>query len=146
MAFASKEVTTGGNALKFYASLRLDVRRIESLKDKDGVQWGNRLAIKVAKNKMAPPFRRVEVSLKFGEGISRELDLVDAALNSGIIVQSGSWFSYKTQKLAQGKDAVVQALKADQALAALIEQDVRKVLNVMPVATATLVEDNLGEQ
>ena len=87
MAFASKEVTTGGNALKFYASLRLDVRRIESLKDKDGVQWGNRLAIKVAKNKMAPPFRRVEVSLKFGEGISRELDLVDAALNSGIIVQ-----------------------------------------------------------
>ena len=98
MAFANKEVTTGGNALKFYASLRIDVRRIESLK-KDDVNIGNRVAIKVVKNKMAPPFKRVEVDLIFGEGISRELDLIDAALECAIIKQAGSWFSYGQRNL-----------------------------------------------
>ena len=112
MAFASKEVTTGGNALKFYASLRLDVRRIESLKDKDGVQRGNRVKVKVAKNKMAPPFKVVELDLLFGEGISRELDLLDAAVAYKVIVQSGSWFSCDGEKIAQGRDSVLQVLKA----------------------------------
>lgn len=136
MAFASKEVTTGGNALKFYASLRIDVRRIEGLKDKDGNHWGNRLAIKIAKNKMAPPFKRIEVSLRFGEGISREIDLVDAALKNNIIIQSGSWFAYAGQKIAQGKDAVVQMIKADAQLAAAIEKEVRSALNTAPALKA----------
>ena len=128
MAFANKEVTTGGNALKFYASLRIDVRRIEGLKDKEGVHWGNRLAIKIAKNKMAPPFKRVEVSLRFGEGISKEIDLVDAALKYGIITQSGSWFAHAGQKVAQGKDAVVALVKSDAAFAAALEKEVRVAL------------------
>lgn len=136
MAFASKEVTTGGNALKFYASLRIEVRRIESLKDKDGNQWGNRLVIKVAKNKMAPPFKRVEVSLRFGEGISKDIDLVDIALKNNIIIQSGSWFSYAGTKLAQGKDAVVALLKADLQLAQAIEKEVTQILgNALPSVT-----------
>lgn len=128
MAFANKEVTTGGNALKFYASLRLDVRRIETLKDKDGVQFGNKVKIKVAKNKMAPPFKVVEVDLLFGEGVSKELDLLDAALQCGVIAQSGSWFSFDSKKLAQGRDQVCQTLKNDSLLSAEIYN---KVLGVM---------------
>ncbi len=128
MAFANKEVTTGGNALKFYSSLRLDVRRIEGLKDKEGNHYGNRLAIKVAKNKMAPPFRRVEVSLRFGEGISKEADLVEAALKHTIIQQSGSWFSFAGQKIAQGKEAVLQLLKTDAQFCANLEKEVRSAL------------------
>lgn len=147
MAFANKEVTTGGNALKFYSSLRIEVRRIESLKDKDGVHWGNKLAIKIAKNKMAPPFRRVEVSLRFGEGISKDLDLVDAALKNNIITQSGSWFAFAGQKIAQGKDAVVQLLKTDATLYAAIEKEVHALLVLGAVAPAVqadgeAVEDN----
>jgi len=92
MPFASKETTTGGNALKFYASLRLDVRRIASLKKND-VNIGNRVRVRVVKNKIAPPFKQVEVDLLFSEGISKELDLLDAALHYKVIVQSGSWFS-----------------------------------------------------
>jgi recombination protein RecA len=116
MPFANKEVTTGGNALKFYASLRLEVRRIESLKDKHGVQFGNRVKIKVAKNKMAPPFKVVEVDLTFGEGISKEFDLLDAALSCLVITQSGSWFAFGTEKIAQGREGVVQAFKASSEL------------------------------
>lgn len=112
MAFASKEITTGGNALKFYASLRLDVRRIESLK-KDNVNIGNRVAIKVVKNKMAPPFKRVVVDLIFSEGVSKELDLLDASLEYGVIKQSGSWFSLDGEKIAQGRDQVCQIIKSD---------------------------------
>lgn len=116
MAFANKETTSGGNALKFYASLRLDVRRIESLK-RDNEQYGNRVAIKVVKNKIAPPFKRVQVDLIFGEGISKELDLLDAALIHGIIQQAGSWFSYGDSKIGQGRDQVSNALKNDKQLA-----------------------------
>lgn len=116
MAFASKETTTGGNALKFYASLRLDIRRIESLKDKDGSIRGNRVLIKIAKNKMAPPFRRVELDLIFGEGICHELDVLDIALAHKIILQSGSWFSFDGEKIAQGRDQVYALLKRDAEL------------------------------
>ncbi len=146
MAFANKEVTTGGNALKFYSSLRIDVRRIESLKDKEGVHWGNRLVIKIAKNKMAPPFRKVEVSLRFGEGISKDIDLVDAALKNNIISQSGSWFSFAGQKIAQGKDAVVQLLKSDERLNSAIEKEVRAALQGAPVVAVDLPEDHIEEQ
>ncbi|MGC2309998.1 MAG: recombinase RecA [Candidatus Babeliaceae bacterium] len=116
MPFANKEVTPGGNALKFYASVRLDIRRIESIKDKEGVQRGNRVKIKIAKNKMAPPFKVVELDLIFGEGISKELEIIDMALIYGILQQSGSWFSLGTEKIAQGKDQLVQLIKTNEAL------------------------------
>lgn len=133
MPFASKEVTTGGNALKFYASLRIDVRRIESLKDKDGTQRGNRVRIKIAKNKMAPPFKVAEVDLLFGEGISRELDVLDAGLACGVVTQSGSWFSFDGEKIAQGRDSVAQTLKADQALWSTMRARVVEALRTTPL-------------
>ncbi len=110
MPFANKETTTGGNALKFYASIRLDVRRIASLKKNDK-HFGNRIAVKVIKNKMAPPFKKVELDLLFSQGISKELDLLDAALSFGVIVQAGAWFSYKGEKFAQGREQVLIHLK-----------------------------------
>lgn len=113
MPFANKETTTGGNALKFYASVRLDVRRIASLKKND-VNIGNRVRVRVVKNKVAPPFKQVEVDLLFSEGISKELDLLDAALHFKVIVQSGSWFSFNGEKIAQGRDQVLQHLKVAQ--------------------------------
>ena len=121
MAFASKETTTGGNALKFYASLRLDVRRIESLKKND-VHYGNRVRIKIAKNKMAPPFRMVELNLIFGVGISRPHELVDAGLQVGLFTQSGSWFSYNGEKIAQGREQLVQYLDSNSDIAKKIEE------------------------
>lgn len=115
MAFANKEVTTGGNALKFYSSIRLDVRRVEGIK-KDDVQIGNVVAVKVAKNKVAPPFKRVLVQLIFGKGMSQERDLVEIALQLGIIHQAGSWFSFEGEKIAQGREQVVHALETDKKL------------------------------
>jgi len=112
MPFANKETTTGGNALKFYASVRLDVRKIASLK-KNEVNIGNRVKVRVVKNKVAPPFKFVELDLLFSQGISRELDLLDAALHFKIIIQSGSWFSYNETKIAQGRDQVLQHLKTE---------------------------------
>ncbi len=116
MAFAPKETTTGGKALKFYSSLRLDVRRIEGLKDKDGGHKGNRLRVKVAKNKVAPPFKEARVDLIFGKGICEELDVLDAALATGMITKSGSWFSLDNEKLGQGRDAVAARLAEDTEL------------------------------
>lgn len=133
LPFASKETTTGGNALKFYASLRLDVRRVASLK-KNEVHIGNRVAVKVVKNKMAPPFKRVEVDLLFSEGISWELDLLDAALHYQVIEQSGSWFSYETEKIAQGREQALAFLKANKETAQLIYAKVKKVLKDTPEA------------
>lgn len=122
MAFANKEVTTGGNALKFYASLRLEVRKIESIKNKEGLHRGNRVRVKIAKNKMAPPFKVVESDLLFGDGINKEYDLLDAALEQNIIAQSGSWFSFGDEKIGQGRDAVAALLKEDSKL----REDVKK--------------------
>lgn len=128
MAFANKEVTTGGVALKFYASLRIDVRRIQAIKDKQGAHIGNRLLIKIAKNKMAAPFKKVEVELFFGEGISREYDLIAAALVTGVIKQSGSWFSFEGEKIGQGKEQIAKTLKENPALFDSIMQAVRPLL------------------
>lgn len=110
MPFANKETTTGGNALKFYASLRLDVRKVASLKKNDK-HFGNRIAIKVVKNKMAPPFKRVELDLLFSQGISKELDLLDASLLYGVVIQAGAWFSHKGEKFAQGREQALAYLK-----------------------------------
>lgn len=143
LAFGPKEVTPGGNALKFYASVRLDIRRIESLK-KDDVQVGNRVAIKVVKNKMAPPFRRVELDLMFGEGISPERDLLDAGLAFNAIAQSGSWFSFDGEKIAQGKEQVIQQLKANHKLAQAIKQKIVKQL-AQPVVVLPALEADAKE-
>lgn len=107
LPFAKKETTTGGNALKFYSSIRLEVRRIASLKKNDN-HFGNRVAVKVVKNKMAPPFKRVELDLIFSKGISKELDLLDAALHYDVISKSGAWFAFEGANFAQGRE---QALK-----------------------------------
>lgn len=124
LPFASKETTTGGNALKFYASVRIDVRKIASLKRQE-THIGNRISVKIAKNKVAPPFKKVEVDLLFNEGISKELDLIDAALETGIIEQSGSWFSFEGAKLAQGREQVCQLLKDNSEIANTISNKVR---------------------
>jgi recombination protein RecA len=116
MPFANKETTTGGNALKFYASVRLDVRKIASLK-KNEVNVGNRVRVRVVKNKVAPPFKQVELDLLFSEGISKELDLLDAAVHFKVITQSGSWFAFNDVKIAQGRDQVLQYLKDGKSFA-----------------------------
>jgi len=115
MPFGDNETTTGGNALKFYASIRLDIRRIGMIKYNDK-PIGNRVLVKVAKNKVAPPFKRVEVDLLFGEGISRELDLLDAAIAYEVVQQNGAWFNFNSEKLAQGRDNCLKRLKEEPAL------------------------------
>ena len=113
MSYGNNETTSGGNALKFYASIRLDVRRIASLKKND-VHFGNRIMVRVVKNKIAPPFKRVDLDLIFGEGISRELDLLDASIQYNIIKQSGAWYSFEDVKLAQGREQAVHYFKANK--------------------------------
>jgi recombination protein RecA len=125
--FGSPETTTGGKALKFYASLRLDIRRIGAIKDGDKVV-GNRTRVKVVKNKCAPPFRESEFDIMYGEGISREGDLLDLAVNHNIVEKSGSWFSYKTERLGQGRDNVKNLLKERIDLRDQIEDEVKVIL------------------
>jgi recombination protein RecA len=122
--FGSPETTTGGKALKFYASVRLDIRRIGAIKDGDRVV-GNRTRVKVVKNKCAPPFRESEFDIMYGEGISREGDLLDLAVNANIVEKSGSWFSYKGERLGQGRDNVKGLLKENVELLERIEHDVK---------------------
>ena len=117
LPFAPKETTTGGKALKFYASLRLDVRRIAGLKHGE-THIGNRISVKVVKNKLAPPFKKVELDLIFSKGISAELDLLDAALFHGVIVKSGAWLSYGGEKFAQGREQALKHLQDSPELAA----------------------------
>ncbi len=113
--FGNPETTTGGNALKFYSSVRLDIRRTGALKNGDQV-IGNRTTVKVVKNKLAPPFRTVEFDIMYGEGISREGDILDLAANENIVEKSGAWFSYKGERLGQGRDSVKQVLKENPKL------------------------------
>ncbi len=121
--FGNPETTTGGNALKFYASVRLDIRKTGQIKDGDEV-LGNNVRVKVVKNKVAPPFRKAEFDLMFNEGISKVGELVDLGVEYGIVKKSGSWFSYGETKLAQGRDAVKQLLKDNPELADEIEQKI----------------------
>ncbi len=114
--FGNPETTTGGNALKFYASVRLDIRRISQLKDGDEVR-GNQVRVKVVKNKVAPPFRKAEFDIMFGEGISRSGEIVDLGTELGIIKKSGSWYSYNDTKLGQGRDAAKQCISDNPELA-----------------------------
>lgn len=127
--FGSPETTSGGRALKFYSSLRLDIRRIGSIKDGDRVV-GNRTKVKVVKNKVAPPFRDCEFDIMYGEGISREGDLLDLAVANRVVEKSGAWFSYKGERLGQGRENSKQALKDDATLFARINNDVRVALGL----------------
>jgi len=127
MGYGSPETTTGGNALKFYASVRLDVRRIATLKQGDS-QIGNRVKAKVVKNKVAPPFRQAEFDIMFGEGISYEGELIDYGVKLDIIDKSGAWFSYGAEKLGQGKENAKQTLKEQPEMRVEIEQKIKEAL------------------
>jgi recombination protein RecA len=123
--FGSPETTTGGNALKFYASVRLDIRRIGAVKDRDEVV-GNQTRVKVVKNKMAPPFKQVEFDIMYGEGVSKTGELVDLGVKAGIVEKSGSWFSYNSERLGQGRENAKQFLKDNPAIANEIELALRQ--------------------
>ena len=125
--FGNPETTTGGNALKFYASVRLDIRRVTSIKDGDQV-IGNQVRVKVVKNKVAPPFRKAEFDVMFGEGISKAGEIVDLGVEYNIIKKSGSWFSYGDSKLAQGRDSVKQLLCDNPELSDEIEAKIREAI------------------
>lgn len=128
--FGNPETTTGGNALKFYASVRLDIRRMAQIKDGDDA-IGNRVKVKVVKNKVAPPFRSAEFDIVFGEGISKTGEILDMGVELGIVQKSGSWFSYNTDKLGQGRDTVKQLLQDNPELANEIETKIREKLKEM---------------
>ena len=139
--FGNPETTTGGNALKFYASVRMDVRRIEAIKDGTNV-IGNRTRVKVVKNKVAPPFKEAQFDILYNEGISRLGDLIDTAVEKNIIVKSGSWFSYKEERIGQGRDSVKVFLQANLTVAKDIDTELRKQLGLTseelkPVAEKT---------
>lgn len=125
--FGNPETTTGGNALKFYASVRLDIRKIGSIKDSDKV-YGNQVRVKIVKNKLAPPFRKAEFEITFGEGINRMGELVDLGVEYDVIKKSGSWFSYNGSKLAQGRDGTKNLLKDNPELAEEIEKKLREAI------------------
>jgi recombination protein RecA len=133
--FGSPETTTGGRALKFYSSMRLDIRRIAAIKDGEAVV-GNRTKIKVVKNKLAPPFRESEFDILYGQGISREGDLIDLAVQHNIIEKSGSWFSYGSDRIGQGRENVRQFLKDNPDIFAKIDKQVRNALGMTSAAAA----------
>ncbi len=125
--YGNPETTTGGNALKFYASVRIDIRRTSVIKDGDE-QLGTRTKVKVVKNKVAPPFKKAEFDIMFGEGISKIGEIIDLGVDFGVIKKSGSWFSYGDRKIGQGRDAVKELLKSDAALAEEVEAKVREAM------------------
>ncbi len=129
MGYGSPETTTGGNALKFYSSVRIDVRKIATLKQAEE-QIGNRVRAKVIKNKVAPPFRQAEFDIMFGEGISREGELVDYGVKLDIVDKSGAWFSYKDKRLGQGRENAKALLKEDKELAAKIEEEIKESMGL----------------
>src|SRR6201986_2715339 len=134
--FGNPETTTGGNALKFYSSVRLDIRRISQIKDGDTAS-GNRTRVKVVKNKVAPPFRQVEFDIIFGEGISKVGEVIDMGVDLGIVQKSGSWFSYGDSKVGQGRDAVKQFLADNPEMMEEMEGRIREAL-LVPVAAAAV--------
>ena len=136
--FGNPETTTGGRALKFYASVRLDIRKIENIKQ-DGEVKGNRVRVKVIKNKVAPPFREAEFDIVYGEGISKAGNILDMAVNMDIIEKSGSWFSYNGNRIGQGRENVKKYLKENPEILADVEQKVRANF-------AKAFQDSLGEE
>ncbi|MBN16296.1 recombinase RecA [Pelagibacterium nitratireducens] len=137
--FGSPETTTGGNALKFYSSVRLDIRRIGAIKDREEVV-GNQTRVKVVKNKMAPPFRQVEFDIMYGEGVSKTGELLDLGVKAGIVEKSGAWFSYDSQRLGQGRENSRQFLKDNPEIANQIENGVRESAGLIAAELITAGE------
>ena len=127
VVYGNPETTTGGNALKFYASVRIDIRRVSVIKDGEE-QLGTRTRVKVVKNKVAPPFKKAEFDIMFGEGISKLGEIIDLGVDYGVIKKSGSWFSYGDRKIGQGRDSVKDLLVSDEALRNEVEAKVREAM------------------
>jgi recombination protein RecA len=140
--FGSPETTTGGNALKFYASVRLDIRRIGAVKDRDEV-IGNTTRVKVVKNKVAPPFKEVEFDIMYGEGISKVGELIDLGVKAGVIEKSGSWYSWGDERIGQGRENAKAFLKANPSVAAEIEARIRGA-NGLDFSVQPTAEDLTG--
>ena len=134
--YGSPETTSGGNALKFYASVRLDIRRIGAIKDRDEV-IGNQTRVKVVKNKLAPPFKQVEFDIMYGEGVSKLGELIDLGVKAGVVEKSGAWFSYDSQRVGQGRENAKAFLKANPDMAAKIEAAVRQNAGLIEEAIMT---------
>ncbi|MBP6013988.1 MAG: recombinase RecA [Alphaproteobacteria bacterium] len=143
--FGNPETTTGGNALKFYSSVRLDIRRIGAIKEKEDVV-GSQTRVKVVKNKVAPPFRQVEFDIMYGSGISKMGELVDLGSKAGIIEKSGSWFSYDNQRIGQGRENAKAFLAENPDIAAKIEAAVRANAGILGTALATAGKDDDGDE
>jgi recombination protein RecA len=145
--YGSPETTTGGNALKFYASVRLDIRRVSTLKERDEAT-GNQVRVKVVKNKVAPPFKQVEFDIMFGEGISKVGELIDLGVKAGMVEKSGAWFSFDSQRLGQGRENAKSFLKANPDMAARIEATIRQNSGLVAeriLDEATPSDDDLDE-
>ena len=143
--YGSPETTTGGNALKFYASVRLDIRRIGAIKDREEVT-GNQTRVKVVKNKVAPPFKQVEFDIMYGEGISKLGELVDLGVKAGVVEKSGSWFSYDSQRLGQGRENAKSYLRANPEAAARIEQAIRENAGIIAERILDAASDEEGAE
>ncbi|GGG17461.1 MULTISPECIES: recombinase RecA [Pontibacter] len=144
--FGNPETTTGGNALKFYASVRLDIRRIGQIKESADNITGNRTRVKVVKNKVAPPFKVVEFDIMYGEGISKVGEILDLGVELGVVQKSGSWFSYNGDKLGQGRDGVKQILLDNPELQEEIEAKIRAIVKGEPEKVAAALEDLSGAE
>jgi recombination protein RecA len=142
--FGNPETTTGGNALKFYSSVRLDIRRIESIKEGNDVM-GNRVRVKVVKNKMAPPFKQAEFDILFAKGISKAGELVDLGVDRKVLEKSGAWYSYKGERIGQGRDAVRDLFETNQAMAKEVEAKLRELAGVPVQAAARRAEEKAPE-
>ena len=141
--FGNPETTTGGKALKFYSSVRIDIRRIAAIKDGD-VVTGSRTRVKIVKNKVAAPFREAEFDILYGEGISREGDLLDLAANNNIVEKSGSWYSYKGERIGQGRENARQFLKDNKDTLAKLDTEVRKALGLIATPTPAQTQPAAG--
>jgi recombination protein RecA len=149
--FGNPETTTGGNALKFYSSIRMEIRRIGAIKDRDEIV-GNQTRIKVVKNKLAPPFKMIEFDIMYGEGFSKTGELIDLGVKAGIIEKSGSWFSYGSERIGQGRENAKNYMKENPEAAAVIEAEIRKesglISEEMPIESNDKVEiesENISE-
>jgi recombination protein RecA len=141
--YGSPETTTGGNALKFYASVRLDIRRIGAIKERDEV-IGNQTRVKVVKNKLAPPFKQVEFDIMYGEGVSKTGELIDLGVKAGVVEKSGAWFSYDSQRIGQGRENAKTFLKQNPDIAGKIEAAIRQ--NAGLIAEQILAADKDDEE
>jgi recombination protein RecA len=146
MVHNSPETTPGGRALKFYSSVRLDIRRIETLKEGTGEGIGNRVRVKVAKNKMAPPFRKAEFDIMFGEGISREGSLLDIAVDEGVVRKSGAWFTFDDDQLGQGRENAKRFLKENPEIAMQLQDKVYQAVGLVDSPEAAEGSEEAGTE